>query len=87
MNNENFKSSVLEKGNIVTEIIVFSGGNKKTFKGVITKSIHQSEFARFDLTDGRRIYINPNNVDCFEVLPENISENFEEEIKSNIQTK
>ncbi len=52
----------------MTEITVFSKGNKKTFKGVLTDSIHQSEFTRFDLVDGRRIYINPKNVDCFEVL-------------------
>lgn len=61
-------SSVEEKGNNTTQIIVFSHGNKKTFKGVISKSIVQSEFTRFDLTDGRRIYINTHNVDYFEVF-------------------
>jgi len=71
MERNDLKSSVMEKGEIVTQIITFSQGNKKTFKGVITETISQSEFTKFDLIDGRRIYINAQNVDCFEVLPEN----------------
>jgi hypothetical protein len=73
MSSDNLKSSVIEKGKVVTEIIIFSGGNKKTFKGILADSIHQSEFTRFDLIDGRRIYVNQKNVDCFEVLPEGIN--------------
>lgn len=61
-------SSVEEQGDITTQIIVFSNGNKKTFKDVIGKTITQSEFTRFDLVDGRRIYINTKNVDYFEVF-------------------
>jgi len=79
MSDENLKSSVLEKGETVTEIIIFSQGNKKTFKGILTDSIHQSEFTRFDLTDGRRIYVNPKNVDCFEVFEDGIDT---EEVKA-----
>ncbi len=63
-------SSVDEKGEIVTEIIVFNNGNKKTFYGVKTKTISQGEFTHFELVDGRRIYINPKNVDYFEVFGE-----------------
>lgn len=62
------KSSVEEKGKIVNQIIHFADGQKKTFHGVITSSIEQSEFTRFDLTDGRRIYVNTKNVNCFEVV-------------------
>ena len=80
MSDENLKSSVLEKGKVVTEIIIFSGGNKKTFKGILTDSIHQSEFTRFDLVDGRRIYVNPRNVDCFEVFEDGIDA---EEVKAS----
>ena len=63
-----FKSSVESKGKIVTQIICFVDGSKKTFKGIITETIEQSEFTRFDLIDGRRVYINTKNVLCFEVL-------------------
>lgn len=63
-------SSVEEKGENVTQIIVFSNGNKKTFQGIKTKSIRQGEFTHFDLLDGRRIFINSKNVDFFEVIPE-----------------
>ncbi|GEM_PF-3439398 len=61
------KSSVFQVGEIVDQIIQFKDGNKKTFRGVIVASIEQSEFTRFDLLDGRRIYINTKNVDWFEV--------------------
>ncbi len=76
---EHLNSSVLEKGKIVTKIIIFSNGNKKTFKGVKTETIHQSEFTRFDLVDGRRIYVNQKNVDCFEVFSEDLAESEEGE--------
>lgn len=62
------KSSVKEKGDTVTEIIHFKHGEKKTFEGVKTDTIQQSEYTRFDLEDGRRIYINGDNVNFFEVF-------------------
>ena len=64
------RSSVERKGKTVTQIIIFTGGNTKTFRGVITASIVQGEFTQFELTDGRRIYINTKNVDFFETIPE-----------------
>jgi len=63
-------SSVEKKGKIVTQIITFSNGNKKTFKGVKTETICQGEFTHFDLIDGRRVYVNPKNVDFFTVFSE-----------------
>lgn len=62
------RSSVEAKGDTVTQIIGFASGQKKTWHGIITDSIEQSEFTRFDLVDGRRVYINTKNVDWFEVL-------------------
>lgn len=62
------KSSVEAKGDTVTQIIGFTSGQKKTWHGIITNSIEQSEFTRFDLVDGRRVYINTANVNWFEVL-------------------
>lgn len=66
----NLKSSVNEKGNQVTQYILFSSGNEKTYSGILTDSIQQSQFTRFDTVDGRRIYINTENVDLFEVFTE-----------------
>jgi hypothetical protein len=65
----NLQSSISDKGEIVDQIIHFSGGDKKTFHGVITKSVEQSEFTRFDTVDGKRVYVNTRNVNCFEVFP------------------
>ena len=62
------KSSVENLGEKVNQIIHFRDGSKKTFKGVITASIEQSEFTHFDMEDGRRIYVNTENVNCFEVF-------------------
>ena len=66
----NLKSSVNEKGKTVTQYILFASGNEKTYQGIITDSIQQSQFTRFDTESGRRIYINTANVDCFEVFEE-----------------
>lgn len=67
---ESLKSNIEEVGEIVTQCICFSNGNKKTFNGIIAKSIKQSEMTRFDLVDGRRIHINQRNVDWFETVKE-----------------
>lgn len=64
------KSSVNKLGKTVTQIIHFSGGNKRTFNGIITESIKQGEFTKFNTTDGRLVMINTNNVDCVEVFVE-----------------
>lgn len=65
---QSLQSSVGGKGKIVDEIIHFSGGSKKTFRGVIADTIEQSEFTQFETLDGKRVYINTKNVDCFEVF-------------------
>lgn len=62
------KSSVEQKGKVVTQIISFKNGEKKTWEGVIAETIVQSEFTRFDLVDGRRVYISTKEVNWFEVI-------------------
>ena len=69
-----------KKGEIVTQVIVFSNGNKKTFRGIKVDSICQGEFTHFELLDGRMIYINTKNVDFFEVFSE---EQIEQSIKKH----
>ena len=67
---QDLKSSVADKGRTVTQYILFSSGNEKTYSGIVTESIQQSQFTRMDTVDGKRIYINTKNVDCFEVFAE-----------------
>lgn len=66
----NLNSSIISKGKIVTEIIHFKGGIKKTISGIIAESISQSEFTHMELVDGRTICIYTPNVLMFEVIKE-----------------
>ena len=66
----NLKSSANKQGKLVTEIIHFRDGSKKTIEGIITSSIRQGQFTQFFLADGRLIYINDCNVNLIEVFKE-----------------
>ena len=67
----NLKSSVTAKGKVVTQIITFLNGYKKTVKGVKTDTIVQSEFTHFETKDGRMILVNPEKVLLIEIFKEN----------------
>ena len=62
------KSSVEKVGDKVTEIIHFSGGNKRTIKNILANTIQQGEFTKFILEDGRMLLINTSKVDMIEVF-------------------
>ena len=64
------KSSVQSRGEYVTQIIHFIGGEKRTFTGLETSSIKQGQFTKINHKDGRMILINDKNVLCIEVFPE-----------------
>lgn len=64
----NLKSSVTKKGKIVTQVITFVGGYKKTIRGVISESVVQSEFTHLETDDGRLILINTPNVLMVEIF-------------------
>ena len=64
------KSTVNNIGKIVTQIIHFSGGNKRTITNIISSSIKQGEFTKMILKDGRMVMINTKNVDMLEVFPQ-----------------
>ena len=66
----NLKSSVSQKGRLVTQIITFVGGYKKTVESVKTETIKQSEFTHMETEDGRLILVNPKNVLMIEVFKE-----------------
>jgi hypothetical protein len=57
-------------GETVTQIIHFSGGNKRTFNNILTATIKQGEFTKMKLQDGRMLMVNTANVDCIEIFPE-----------------
>ena len=63
-------SSVLRLGETVTQIIHFVGGEKKTFIGVLSKTIVQGQMTKFMCVDGKMVMINDKNVLCVEVFPE-----------------
>jgi len=65
------KSSVNEvSGGLVTQIIHFLGGEKRTFSHIKSKTIRQGQFTKFQQEDGTWIMINDKNVLCIEVFKE-----------------
>jgi hypothetical protein len=66
----NMKSTVNTQGEVVTQIIHFVGGIKRTYHGILTSSIKQGQFTKFKCTDGSMVMINDDNVLCIEVFSE-----------------
>lgn len=64
------KSSINKQGNLVTQIIHFIGGEKRTFENIVSASVKQGQFTKLITSDGRMILINDKNVLCIEVFPE-----------------
>ena len=62
------KSNIEELGEVVTQIISFKSGETKTIKNIKTNSMSQSQFTRFDTTDGKRYMINDKEVNWIETL-------------------
>ena len=69
MEKVDLKSSVTEmSGPLVTQIIHFIGGEKRTFNNIISNTIRQGQFTKFKQKDGTWIMINDKNVLCIEVF-------------------
>jgi len=66
----NLLSEVNRKGSVVTQIIHFVGGVKRTYPGIIASSIKQGQFTKFECIDGSMIMVNDANVLCIEVFSE-----------------
>lgn len=64
------KSSVGNKGPLVTKIYHFAHGEKKTIHGVKTDTIEQGEFVKYETDDGRMILVNTDNVNLVEIFKE-----------------
>lgn len=68
----NLQSSTNKQGKVVTQIIHFKDGSKKTIEGILTETIRQGQFTQFSLTDGRLVYINDKQVNMIEVFKEQL---------------
>tara|TARA_B100001093_G_scaffold457555_1_gene469353 strand:- start:2034 stop:2240 length:207 start_codon:yes stop_codon:yes gene_type:complete len=66
----NLHSTIEEQGTIVTQIIHFIGGEKRTFNGILSESIKQGQFTKFKTVDGTMICVNDKNVLCIEIFKE-----------------
>jgi hypothetical protein len=66
----NLNSSVNEQGEIVTQIIHFVDGSKRTFHGIKSNSISQGQFTKFYRMDGSMVMVNDENVLCIETFKE-----------------
>lgn len=64
------QSSVSKKGKLVTQIIHFVGGEKRTFENIITTEIKQGQFTKLNTIDGKYILVNDKNVLCIEIFPQ-----------------
>ena len=64
----NLLSSVCNDGEVVTQIIHFKDGTRKTIHGIITSSIETGKFTKFYCKDGRMIMINDDNVNMVETF-------------------
>jgi hypothetical protein len=65
----NLHSSMCDVGNIVTQIVHFDNGSKKTFRSIITSTIVQGQFTKFKLENGSTVSINDSKVLCIETFP------------------
>jgi hypothetical protein len=57
-----------KQGNLVTQIIHFKGGEKRTFENVKTSTIKQGQFTKLETSDSMLIMINDKNVLCIEIF-------------------
>jgi hypothetical protein len=72
MSRINLKSSANKVGDTITQIIHFSGGNKRTFSNIISSQISQGQFTKLYQEDGTLIMVNDKNVDCIEIFKERL---------------
>lgn len=65
---QNLKSSVNQMGEVVTQIFHFKDGQKRTFNDILPATIKEGSFCKMELTDGRMLLVNPDNVNLIEVF-------------------
>jgi hypothetical protein len=70
MKEPNLQSSLIDKGEFVTQIFHFVGGIKRTFKGIKTETIRQGQFTKLECKNGATLMINDSNILMVEVFVE-----------------
>ena len=66
----NLKSTVVNVGEHVTQVIHFVGGIKRTYTGIKPKTIKQGQFTKMFCKDGSMLKVNDTNVLCIEIFNE-----------------
>jgi len=69
-NQPNLLSHSQEVGEVVTQIVHFVGGVKRTYTGCLPATIKQGQMTKMRKTDGSMVLINDANVLCIEVFKE-----------------
>jgi len=62
------QSTTKNQGKVVTQIIHFINGEKRTFENIKTNSIKQGQFTKLETVDEKLIMVNDKNVLCVEVF-------------------
>ena len=57
----------------VTQIIHFKGNVKRTFSGILPKTIKQGQYTKMATVDGRVLVVNDENVLMIEVFEDNVT--------------
>ena len=65
-------SAIRIKGDRVTQIVHFINGEKRTIEGVLTKTVKQGQFTKFELEDGSYVMVHDKNVLMIEVFTEGL---------------
>ena len=66
----NLKSTVVNVGEHVTQVIHFTGGIKRTYTGIKPETIKQGQFTKMFCKDGSMLMVNDTNVLCIEIFNE-----------------
>lgn len=66
----NLESTVNKMGKVVTQIIHFNRGNKRTVEGVLSDTIKEGSFTKFMVKKGYMVMVRTENVDMIEVFTE-----------------
>lgn len=66
----NLESTSNTQGKLVTQIIHFEGGIKRTFDGILPETIKQGQFTKMKRSNGSLLAINDDKVLCVEIFEE-----------------
>ena len=68
--NTNLESTINKDGKLITQIIHFEGGIKRTFDGILPETVKQGQFTKMRRSNGSLLAINDDKVLCIEIFEE-----------------